>query len=125
MLVSQFQSPSHFLCAYLEDYKMDPVAATPLLTFSIFDDYAIDKNITLIRCDVLNNGIDQQEGRTIVQNLLNNYKNEVTYYSNVHAFNKHPDKFDFESYVEQMKVEWQKSNNKDNNNTNNKEISNN
>ena len=27
MLVSQFFEPSHFIMAYLEDYKMDPAAA--------------------------------------------------------------------------------------------------
>ncbi|KAL7580074.1 hypothetical protein ACA910_005059 [Epithemia clementina (nom. ined.)] len=46
-LISQFQSPSHFLLAYLEDYKMDPHAASPLLTFSVFDDYAESKDVSL------------------------------------------------------------------------------
>ena len=56
--------------AYLEDYQMDPARAQPLLTFSVFDDFADDKDLTLIRADILNKGIDQDEGLKIVQNML-------------------------------------------------------
>eukprot|EP00978_Attheya_sp_CCMP212_P011957 scaffold29670_cov55-Attheya_sp.AAC.10 len=38
MLVTQFQELSHFIMAYLEDYKFDPARAQPLLTFSVLDD---------------------------------------------------------------------------------------
>jgi hypothetical protein len=69
MLVSQFLSPSHFLLGYLEDYKMDPNAATPLLTFSVFNDYADSKDASLVRCDILNRGIHDFEGRKVVQSV--------------------------------------------------------
>jgi hypothetical protein len=69
MLISQFLSPSHFLLGMLEDYKMDPNAATPLLTFSVFNDYADSKDISLVRCDILNRGIQDDEGRKVVQSV--------------------------------------------------------
>ena len=87
MLLSQFQKPSHFLVAYLEDYKMDPFSATPLITFSLFDDYAKDRDITLVRCDVLNKGIEEEEGRKVVENLIEHYKTDPDY-QEVQAFNK-------------------------------------
>lgn len=107
MLVSQFQGPHHFLCAYLEDYKMDPNAATPLLSFSIFDDYANDKDITLIRGEVLNAGIEANEGRKVVESLLDNYLKEDEFPS-VKAFNKKPDVFNFDDYINRMSSKWKK-----------------
>jgi hypothetical protein len=69
MLITQFLSPSHFLLGYLEDYKMDPNAATPLLTFSVFNDYADSGDISLVRCDIINRGIQDDEGRKVVQSV--------------------------------------------------------
>lgn len=105
MLVSQFFEPSHFIMAYLEDYKMDPAAAQPLLSFSIFEDYADDKDMTLVRADILNRGIDEGEGLKVVNSMLDNYKNDDQYLS-VRAFNSMPDSFDLESYIAQQSEQW-------------------
>eukprot|EP00980_Cylindrotheca_fusiformis_P018603 scaffold6162_cov154-Cylindrotheca_fusiformis.AAC.13 len=91
--------------AYLEDYKMDPARAQPLITFSVFDDYAEDKDLTLVRADILNKGIDDAEGLKIVQNMLEMYTNEDEYRS-VYAFNKKPDTFDVDDYVAQQNMKW-------------------
>lgn len=107
MLFCQFQKPSHFLCAYLEDYKMDPQSATPLITFSLFDDYANDKDITLIRGDILNVSIEEQEGRKLVQSILDNYRIEEEFPS-IKTFNKNPSKFDFDDYISRMNERWKK-----------------
>ena len=56
MSVSQFQTPNYFLLALLEDYKMDPAAAQPILTVSVFDDLAETKDVVLLRCDIINRG---------------------------------------------------------------------
>ena len=40
---------------------MDSASATPLVTFSVFNDYAETKDVTLVRCDVLNKGISSDE----------------------------------------------------------------
>lgn len=105
MLVSQFFEPSHFIMAYLEDYKMDPAAAQPLLSFSIFDDYADDKDLTLVRADILNRGIDEGEGLKAVNSMLENYKNDDEYLS-VRAFNSKPDSFDLDDYIAQQSTKW-------------------
>jgi hypothetical protein len=109
-LVSQFQSPSHFLLAYLEDYKMDPARAQPLITFSVFDDLADEFDIGLVRVDVINKGIEDDEGLRCVNSLLNAYgKDEL--FTNVHAFNKKPESFDFDDYIAQQNQKWKEDRN--------------
>ena len=112
MLVSQFFEPSHFIMAYLEDYKMDPAAAQPLLTFSIFDDYAQEKDLTLVRADILNSGIDEAEGLKVVRSMLENYKNDDEYLS-VRAFNTKPESFDHDDFIAQQSRKWKSGNDDD------------
>jgi hypothetical protein len=105
MLISQFLSPSHFLLGYLEDYKMDPNAATPLLTFSVFDDYSESKDMSLVRCDILNRGMHEDEGRKVVQSVLDNYRKKDAFVA-VKTFNERPDAFDFDDYISRMNDRW-------------------
>lgn len=105
MLVSQFFEPSHFIMAYLEDYKMDPSAAQPLLSFSVFDDYAEEKDLALVRADILNKGIADDEGLKIVKDMLDKYAVEDEY-MDVYAFNKKPETFDFDGFISQQNQKW-------------------
>jgi hypothetical protein len=105
MLLSQFQSPNYFLFAYLEDYRSDPINAKPLLTISIFNDMAEMKGVTLIRCDIFNRGIHENEGLRICNYLLNDYAQE-TEYKTVHTFNKLPDAFDYDAFVLEKERRW-------------------
>ena len=105
MLLSQFQSPNIFLLAFLEDYRMDPSAASPLLTISIFDDLAVAKGVTLVRCDIINRGISEEEGYKICKGLLEDYSEEDRF-GDVHMFNKMTEKFDADKYVEERERRW-------------------
>ena len=107
MMISQFQNPSHFLMAYLEDYRMDPAAAQPLLTFSIFDDYAISKDLTLVRCDILNRGLHDSEGRKLVENVMESYICDVEYAA-VQTFNQRPQSFDVDDFISRQNEKWRK-----------------
>lgn len=104
-LVSQFQGPSHFLMAYLEDYKMDPHSATPLVTFSVFNDYADTKEVSLVRCDLLNKGIGNDEGRKVVESLIDHYRNDEDFES-IETFNHRPSEFDFDDHISKMNERW-------------------
>ena len=115
ILLSQFQDPCHFLLCYLEDYKMDPARANPLLTFSAFDDFATSKDITLVRADIINQGLEDDEGYKVVKQLMDMYLNDDDY-ATVHAFNKQPDSFDFDDFVSQQNAKW-KSDDDDNTTT--------
>lgn len=105
MLLSQYQAPAHFLLAFLEDYKMDPHSATPLLTFSVFDDYADEKDTVLVRCDVLNKNIEEHEARKVVSSVMANYSGDEEFPS-VKSFNKKPDLFDIDDFISRMNDRW-------------------
>lgn len=106
MLVSQYQDPCHFLMAYLEDFKMDPTAAQPLLTFSVFDDYATTKDLGLVRAEILNRGIEDEEGRKVVQNMIDGYMKDDEYTTVVSPFNKRPEAFDLDDFLAQQNEKW-------------------
>jgi len=106
MLLSQYQHPEpHFMMAYLEDYKMDPHSATPLLTFSVFTDLADTKDVTLVRCDVLNTNISESEALKVVQSVLDNYRNQDDFTA-VKTFNERPNAFDIDDYISRMNDRW-------------------
>lgn len=105
MIVSQFQPPHYFLLAFLEDYQMDPARAQPLLTVSIFDDLAEDKGVNLVRCDIINQGIEDDEGYKICKRLLDDYANEDDF-RNVHMFNTKPDAFNVDDFVTEKESQW-------------------
>ena len=94
-----------FMLAYLEDYKMDPAAAQPLLTCSVFDDYANSLDLTLVRCDIINRGIDDAEGVKVTHCLLSSYQNDDEYEA-VKAFNGKQDSFDVDDYVAVQNQKW-------------------
>ena len=102
MVVSQFQTPNYFLLALLEDYKLDPAAAQPILTISVFDDLAESKDVVLLRCDIINRGIEDDEGYKLCQSLISDYEE----FEGVHMFNKKPDSFDVDGYVKQKEDNW-------------------
>lgn len=108
MLVSQFQEPSHFLMAYLEDYKLDPAAASPLVTFSVFNDYADKRDMSFVRCDIINRAIHDDEGLKVLHRMLDAYKSEDEF-PLVHAFNKTPESFDIDDYISRQNPKWNQS----------------
>lgn len=105
MLLSQFQTPSHFLMAYLEDYKMDPNRAQPLMTFSLFNDLADSHDLSLVRCDIINKGIEEDEGRKVMQNILSAYRIDEEY-TKVKGFNEEPNTFDVDEFISCMNQKW-------------------
>jgi hypothetical protein len=88
--------------AYLEDYKMDPQRASPLITFSVFNDLTESHDISLLRCDFINKGIEADEGIEVVERLLDSYLHEDEYYTKVEVFNKKPSQFDVDDFISCM-----------------------
>jgi hypothetical protein len=48
----------------------DPSRAQPLLTVSVFDDLADSKDLALVRCDIINQGIEEDEGYKVREEWL-------------------------------------------------------
>jgi ATP synthase F1 complex assembly factor 1 len=105
-LVSQFQSPSYFLLAYLEEYKSDASTSQPLIAISVYNDLASTKHITLIRGEVINKGILLEEGEKIIHQLIEAYRDDDLFYGHVRTFNKNPSKFNYNNFLEQQRLKW-------------------
>ena len=106
VLVSQFMEPCHFILAYLEDYRLDPAAANPLMSLSVFTDYSSDRDLTLVRVDVTNKGLEDQEGYKVASLLIDSYAHDDEYNQLVLPFNAQPDKFDFEGFISRQQDKW-------------------
>jgi hypothetical protein len=90
--------------AYLEDYKLDPARATPLLTVSVFNDYADSLDLSLVRCDVVNTQISMREAELVVMSTLQAYTSKDK--SLVYTFNHHSADFDVQEYVARQNQWW-------------------
>lgn len=112
MIVSQFQTPNHFLLAFLEDYQMDPARAQPLLTISVFDDLVDSKDLALVRCDIINRGIEEDEGYKLCKYLINDYS-ENEEFESVHTFNKKPESFNLDVFIKEKEKRWVETNDSD------------
>ena len=84
---------------------MDPNRAQPLITCSIFSDLSDELGIHLVRCDVINKGLQEIEGFKATENILDMYFEENEY-KKVEAFNKKPESFDFDDYISCQNQKW-------------------
>ena len=84
---------------------MDPNRAQPLLTFSLFDDLCDDKDLGLVRADIVNKGISHFEGLQIVKNTIDCYGKDGEY-GLVKVFNEQPGVFDVEDYIAIQRGKW-------------------
>lgn len=93
---------------YLDDYKLDPARATPLLTASVFVDYADDPDfdLTMVRTDIIARTIDDREALLLVANMMDAYRNDDEYARYLHTFNHAPDRFNFDDFIARQKLLW-------------------
>ncbi|CAH0487664.1 unnamed protein product [Peronospora farinosa] len=94
-MLCQFQQ-SCFLVTYLDAFKENPNAAPPCVVISLYDNLVAEKNLTLVRADVINM-LDKKESQLLLQQLLISYQHDKLYH-HVDKFNNTPDQFDFEAY---------------------------
>ena len=108
ILVSQYQPNHHFLLTYLDDYKQDPARAAPLLTVSVFSDYADDPDfdLTMVRTDVMARTIDDDEALFLVSNMMDAYRHDNEYTQYLHTFNHAPDRFNFDDFLSRQTLLW-------------------
>ena len=96
------------LLPFIASIEMDPSSATPLLTFSIFDDYSGSKDVALVRGDILNKSIRGEEGFKVIQCLVDQYKQEEEF-AVVKVFNEQPDEFDIDDFISRMNDRWKQN----------------
>lgn len=94
-MVCHFQQ-SCFLTTYLDAFKANPSTAPPCVAISLYDNLVAEKNVALIRADVINM-LDKKEAQLLLQQLLLSYQHDQLY-DHVNKFNKKPNDFNFEAY---------------------------
>ncbi|KAH7467193.1 hypothetical protein KRP22_013005 [Phytophthora ramorum] len=94
-MLCQFQQ-SCFLITYLEAFKENPSAAPPCVAVSLYDDLLAEKELALVRADVINM-LDKKESQLLLNQMLASYQDDKLY-EHVDKFNNQPDKFDFEGF---------------------------
>ncbi|TMW66772.1 hypothetical protein Poli38472_014084 [Pythium oligandrum] len=94
-MLCQFQDKC-FLVTYLEAFKENPALAPPCVTVSLFDDLLAEKDVGLLRADVVNM-LDKAETEKLLNQLLRSYSNEKLY-DWVDKFNNRPNEFDFDAF---------------------------
>lgn len=95
-LFSQFQS-NIMLMTFLEEYKLDPVKASPWMSIAFYDDLIESKSLGLTRCDFTPN-LTKKEAAIAMLMLLDFYSNEDPY-TFIHEFNHTPNKFRYNAYL--------------------------
>ncbi len=101
MMLSQFQE-NMFILTYLEEYKRDPASARPWMQVTLYDELVKEKAIGLYRVDFIPE-LSRAESATLFKILLDMYSTKEMYNSHVLTFNKNPDRFDFNKYVDVVK----------------------
>eukprot|EP00186_Timspurckia_oligopyrenoides_P004396 CAMPEP_0182452156 /NCGR_PEP_ID=MMETSP1172-20130603/44099_1 /TAXON_ID=708627 /ORGANISM="Timspurckia oligopyrenoides, Strain CCMP3278" /LENGTH=194 /DNA_ID=CAMNT_0024649973 /DNA_START=1250 /DNA_END=1834 /DNA_ORIENTATION=+ len=97
-LVSQWQR-NHCLMTYLEDYKLNPNAAQPWCIFSLYNELAETKGITLIRAEVFLSKMSKDDGEQLLRLVKRFYLGDKKHTDLLHTFAKEPKHFDFQKLI--------------------------
>jgi len=102
VLLSQFMpNTNSFVFAYLEEYKKNPTAAAPWISVALYDDLTASKGIGLLRADFMPS-ISKKEATVLCNMLIEAYSGTLAPFSE--AFNRTPDRFNFEDYSKASKA---------------------
>ncbi len=97
VLVSQFQEKHCLLTSY-EDYNTKGVDATPHVVATFYDELLAEKDIVLVRTEVVNPAMPPETARTINEALISAYLTAEGY-EKVEQFNHNPQDFPIEEYL--------------------------
>ena len=95
VMLSQVQE-KHCILTMLDEYKLNPTNAQPWLALTFYDDLAEDKDVVLVRGDVLISQLTLEEGKRLWGNVRHFYLNET---DQVDKFNNDPNGFNIDSHL--------------------------
>ena len=90
VMLSQVQE-KHCLYTFLDEYKQDPLGASPWMSVTFYDELAEDKSLVLVRGDVTQPHLTLAEGRHLLE-LTKHYYLERP--DDIDCFNNRPAEFD-------------------------------
>jgi ATP synthase F1 complex assembly factor 1 len=101
VMLSQYQDKS-FLITYLEDFKTNPMNAQPYMTITLYDELQHSKDMVFVRSDICALAtLNKEDADHLARTVVNSYCDDGMY-TNVWNFNKQPDAFKFDEYVNQI-----------------------
>ena len=95
VMLSQVQE-KHCILTMLDEYRLNPANAQPWLALTFYDDLAEDKDVVLVRGDVLIPQLTLEEGKRLWGNVRHFYLNET---DQVDKFNNDPNEFNIDSHL--------------------------
>ncbi|KAL8439003.1 hypothetical protein Efla_002412 [Eimeria flavescens] len=98
MLVAQFQRNCCLLTS-LEQYKKNPLSASPLFLLIAYGELAASHDLALLKGDSLSAAVGPREAQHLTRVLLQSYL-DPSRYEWVKAFNLTPEAFDFAAFKE-------------------------
>ncbi len=100
-LISQFQDGKHCLLTDLETFRNNPVKASPMMVITVYDELIREKQIALIRGDIINRlDITQEEAGRAIKFLRHCYTNKFPL---VQRFNHQPREFEYDVFMAEAK----------------------
>jgi len=100
-MLMQAQNKS-FLFTFLEDFKKNPLGATPYLVLTIFDELEVKKGLVLVRGDIVNNQMSKEESLRLMNLTFDHYMREELF-GKIHQFNHEPNSFNFDEFIQQCR----------------------
>mmetsp|Transcript_52409 Transcript_52409/g.59908 ORF Transcript_52409/g.59908 Transcript_52409/m.59908 type:complete len:197 (-) Transcript_52409:257-847(-) len=101
VMLMQAQNKS-FLFTFLEDFKKNPLGATPYLVLTIFDELEVKKGLVLVRGDIVNNQMSKEESLRLMNLTFDHYMREELF-GKIHQFNHEPNSFNFDEFIQQCR----------------------
>lgn len=96
-LILQWQD-RHCMLTFLEDYRKNPMGAEPYVTFTVYDDFVISKQLALVRGDV-GNKLTRKEAAGLWALIKRFYVEELNHFDVVVKFNERSNEFQFEQVL--------------------------
>mmetsp|Transcript_6506 Transcript_6506/g.25185 ORF Transcript_6506/g.25185 Transcript_6506/m.25185 type:complete len:204 (-) Transcript_6506:27-638(-) len=97
LLANALPGEQRVLFSHLEDYKLNPATAPSQLTLALYDEFALDKNIVLMRGE-MSNVMLKKEAHQLMKLWIHMYTDEPSF-EWVEKFNLRPQEFDFNAYI--------------------------
>jgi hypothetical protein len=88
----------------LDEFKKKSAYATPTCLFVFFEELLKDKDLCLVRGDLVDGYISHKEGDDIFQQIIMFYMTPDLYNQFVIPFNRDPNGFNYESYANLMNL---------------------
>ena len=106
LLVQFFPDSGIFVLTDLDQYKANPETAQPVMMFACYADFEVDKNVVLVRGDVVGAAVGKDEAKFAIETILDKFNgaDENEEGMGPYKFNHASNEFDVDKYVEETRV---------------------